>query len=148
MHVRSAHMYVSPSIGMEYAYVKCVHVGWNEDRLQSESRCRYVSSSNVSGLVGCLASRGNVEVQPRCWWRLRVEGCVALTAPCLSPSVPWRVIKTDDSDAVPSGSTVSTAQPFAPSFIPLPPPRSNSALITASSIHQCIDGHDRRCGTH
>lgn len=66
------------------------------------------------------------------------------------PSVPWRVIKTDDSDAVPSGSTVSTAQPFAPSFIPPPltPPRSNSALITASSIHQCIDGHDRRCGTH
>lgn len=78
-----------------------------------------------------------------------MEGCVALTAPCLSPSVPWRVIKTDDSDAVPSGSTVSTAQPFAPSFIPPPPPpRSNSALITASSIHQCIDGHDRRCGTH
>lgn len=33
------------------------------------------------------------------------------------PSVPWRVIKTDDSDAVPSDS-VSTAQPFAPSFIP------------------------------
>lgn len=90
--------------------------------------------------------QGDVGVQPRCWWW--VEGCVALTAPCLSPSVPWRVIKIDDTDAVPSGSTVSTAQPFAPSFIPLPPPRSNSALITASSIHQCIDGHDRRCGTH
>lgn len=39
---RSAHMYVSPSIGMEYAYVKCVHVGRNEDKLQSVhflSRC-------------------------------------------------------------------------------------------------------------
>lgn len=29
-----------------------------------------------------------------------------------------------------------------------PFPRSNSALITASSIHQRIDGHDRRCDTH
>lgn len=29
----SAHMYVSPSIGMEYAYVKCVDVGRNEDKL-------------------------------------------------------------------------------------------------------------------
>lgn len=28
-------MYVSPSIGMEYAYVKCVYVGRNEDKLQS-----------------------------------------------------------------------------------------------------------------
>lgn len=62
---------------------------------------------------------------------------------------PWRVIKTDDSDAVPSGSTVSTEQPFVLSFIPVPPhPRSNSALITASSIHQRIDRHDRQCGTH
>lgn len=47
---------------------------------------------------------------------------MALTAPCLYPSVPWRLIKTDDTDAVPSGSTVSTAQPFAPSFIAAPPP--------------------------
>ncbi len=28
-------MCVSPAIGMEYAYVKCVHVGRNEDKLQS-----------------------------------------------------------------------------------------------------------------
>ena len=69
----------------------------------------------------CVHQR-DVEVQRRCWWKLWVEECVVLTAPCLSPSVPWRVIKTDDSDAVPSGSTVSTAQPFAPSFIPSPHP--------------------------
>lgn len=31
----SAHMYVSPSIGMEYTYVKCVHAGRNEDKLPS-----------------------------------------------------------------------------------------------------------------
>lgn len=43
-------------------------------------------------------------------------------SPSPSPSIPWRVIKTDDSDAVPSGSTVSTEQPFVLSFIPLHPP--------------------------
>lgn len=37
----SAHMYVSPSISMEYAYVKCVYVGRNEDKLDVHalSRC-------------------------------------------------------------------------------------------------------------
>lgn len=31
----SAHMYVSPSIGMECAYVECVPIARNEDKLQS-----------------------------------------------------------------------------------------------------------------
>lgn len=101
--------------------------------------------STVSGDVrGCSLRR---------WWSLRLEECTPLTAPSSPPSVPWRVIKTDDSDGVPSGSTVSTAQPFCAIIYPTPPPsppspRSNSALITASSIHQRIDGRDRRCGTH
>lgn len=73
-------MYVSPSVGMhtiEYAHVQCVHVGRNEDKLQSvcadSGHAQTVSSNNVSGLVGCLASRGmwrcNLGVVGGCGWR-------------------------------------------------------------------------------
>lgn len=50
VHV-SAHMHVSPSIGMKNAYVKSVCVGrrWAPDCACPELTCRYAPSNNVSG---------------------------------------------------------------------------------------------------
>lgn len=97
----------------------------NKVELQSEraaSRQADVQPAGreASGRLEC--QRRREEVQPRRWWSLRLEECTPLTAPSFPPSVPWRVIKTDDSDGVPSGSTVSTAQPFCTIIYPTSPP--------------------------
>lgn len=63
----SAHMYVSPSIGMEYAYVKCVDVGRNEDKLH----CVHALSRHT-GMYPVIMCQDQLDVWP-------AEGCGGAT---------------------------------------------------------------------